>query len=167
MNFGLFEEIPIQVNPIIDISVRGLCCKPYEGHTKGCPNFKKQDRCPPKVPIFDAYFDIDLPVFAIVNEFNLKKHCERMLKKHPHWSDRQTKCVLYWQNTARKQLFSKIRTVLNNQKFKGYESTWCPEGMGVDVTQTMKDVGILLEWPPENIVRQIALIAIPIQISSI
>jgi hypothetical protein len=31
----------VQVNPVIDYSVRGLCVKPYYNHPKGCPNFIK------------------------------------------------------------------------------------------------------------------------------
>jgi hypothetical protein len=32
-----------------------------------------------------------------------------------------------------------------------------PEVAGVDVTQTLKTVGIVLEWPPVRIARQVAL----------
>jgi hypothetical protein len=31
--------------------------------------------------------------------------------------------------------------------------------MGLDVTKTLKDVGIVLEWPPKNITYQIAFAA--------
>jgi len=35
-----------------------------------------------------------------------------------------------------------------------------PEAMGVNVTETMKRVGIELEWPPVNVAYQIALAGI-------
>ena len=34
----------------------------------------------------------------------------------------------------------------------------CPEANGVNVTRTLKEYGIELEWPPKRIVRQIAII---------
>jgi predicted metal-binding protein len=41
-----------------------------------------------------------------------------------------------------------------------YKVTTCPEAMGVNITETMKDAGIILEWPPENVTYQIALAGI-------
>ena len=34
---------------------------------------------------------------------------------------------------------------------------YCPEAMGVNVTETMKNVGIILEWPPETVTYQIVI----------
>jgi hypothetical protein len=164
MNLNLFEEAvdtAVLITPVIDSTVRAMCVQPYPLHPKGCPNVGKCDRCPPEAPMFYDYFDVKQSVYAIVNEFDLGAHVERMQAKHPGWSDRQLYCVLYWQNTARKQLKEKIATVLAEQKFVGYEATWCPEGMGVNVTETMQQVGIELEWPPKQIARQVAFIGFP------
>ncbi len=38
-----------------------------------------------------------------------------------------------------------------------YIITVVPEAMGVNVTETMKRVGIELEWPPVNVAYQIAM----------
>jgi hypothetical protein len=32
-----------------------------------------------------------------------------------------------------------------------------PEAQGVNLTETMKNVGIILEWPPEKLAYQIVL----------
>lgn len=154
--------LAVRVYPIINRSIMGLCFKPYPGHPHGCPAAGKTDRCPPLAPDFDKAFDLSRPVYAVVNEFDLGAHATRMLAKHPKWSDRQCRCVLYWQGTARKQLKEKIEKVLANPALAGYGSTWCPEGMGVNVTETMKAAGVVLEWPPERIARQVAFIAVPI-----
>ena len=33
----------------------------------------------------------------------------------------------------------------------------CPEAMGLDVTATMKSIGVVLEWPPRELAVQVAL----------
>lgn len=109
--------------------------------------------------MFDRVYDMSAPVYAVVNEFDLAGHMSRMAAKHPQWSDRQLRCVLYWQGTARKQLRIKVAEALKGLPW--YTDTWCPEGMGVNVTATMEAVGVTLEWPPEQIVRQVAFLGFP------
>lgn len=53
--------IIVQVNPVIDYSVRGLCVKPYYNHPKGCPNFNKKKGCPPNAELFDKVYDLTKP----------------------------------------------------------------------------------------------------------
>lgn len=131
--------ILLPVTPVISTRVRGLCVTPYPGHPKGCPNFGACDRCPPQAPLFPDVFDTARTVYALVNEFDLGMHVIKMRHKHPAWSYAQLTCVLYWQNTARKQLRQAIEAVL--PALQGYAATWCPEGMGVDVTTTLAQVG--------------------------
>jgi predicted metal-binding protein len=162
-SLNLFEEkkLYLHIEPIIEDWVRVMCLNAYPLHPKGCPNWGKSDRCPPKVSFFDSIYDLSYPVYAIINEFDLAAHVSKMKKTHPDWSDRQLKCVLYWQNTARKQLNEKINKALLDRKFRTYTATWCPEGMGVNVTETLNKIGVFLEWPPERIVRQVAILAQP------
>jgi len=152
-----------QVNLAIDLRVRGLCAKPYPGHKQGCPKYNVgYPGCPPDAPkIFDIY-DRDSDFFMVVNEFNIKEHMQRLTLTHPNWSERQLRCCLYWQPTARKQLHKKIDYVLTLKEFTGFISTICPEALGVNVTETLKRIGITLEWPPVNFARQIALLGRPI-----
>jgi predicted metal-binding protein len=148
-------EMIIQVMPIIDNSVRGLCCKPYPGHKKGCPNFSKKNGCPPSAKLFDSVYDLSQPVFAIINKFDFAGHVSRMYKLHPEWSQRQLECCLYWQPKARNQLLQHIKYFLSNHP--GYRVETCPEAMGVDVTNTLTTSGFLLEWPPKEWACQVAL----------
>ena len=149
--------LPVQVK--IDHKMRALCLHPYPGHPKGCPNFGKRPSCPPAIPLFEKAYDLSKPVYAIVNEFDIKNHVARMTIKHPHWSYRQLSCPLYWQPVARKQLKEKIKQA---QLPAGYKIVNLPEGMGVNVTATLASAGIVLEWPPVNIVRQVVLAAQPL-----
>jgi predicted metal-binding protein len=156
----------IQVTPILDESVRRLCRRPYPGHPHGCPNWGRKLGCPPDARLFGQAFDISQPVYAVVNEFNLGAHVERMRLKHPGWSQRQLVCCLYWQAGARRDLQGKIMEAFLELKRKGllnYKAVSCPEAMGVNVTETLQAVGIELEWPPVRIARQVALLGKPRQ----
>ena len=149
------------VKPMIDYSVRNLCFKEYPNHKKGCPNFGNRFMCPPTAPLIKDFFNLDKRIMAVVIHFNLELHRQKMLALHPKWSKRQTDCCLYWQGTVRKQLKKEIAYNLTRSPLFDSEkliATDCPEAMGVDVTATMKNAGIILEWPPEKIVRKIAFI---------
>jgi len=130
---------------------------PYPNHKHGCPNYGKRDTCPPKAPLFGDIFNYGLPVYAVINEYDLGSHVEKMRQRHPDWSLRQLQCCLYWQGTARRQLRKAVKEAL--KAHKGYIAIYVPEAMGVDVTATLKAAGVYLEWPPKKIVRQVALIA--------
>jgi hypothetical protein len=160
----------IQVHPIISDDIRKLCAHPYPGHVRGCPNLAHKAGCPP-CPLLDTTLDLSKPIFAIYNIFDLKSHVDRMKQLHPNWTQRQLYCCLYWQPKARKQLRGEIRKFLSGRlerKLIAYISEYtpsknsmkiinCPEAQGVNLTQTMKDVGINLEWPVVNKAFQIVL----------
>jgi predicted metal-binding protein len=134
--------------------MREFCRRPYFNHKNGCPAFGKKQGCPPDAPLFDKYFDIKQEIFAVVNKFNLRKHVERMKEKHPKWSYRQLVCCLYWQPKARKRLEKKIKRIDR----KDLVVSRCPEAMGLNVTETLANAGLELEWPPVNIVCQVAVV---------
>lgn len=155
----------VEVRPVIDTSVRGLCARPYEGHPKGCPNFGKVDRCPPKAPLFYQVFDEDGPFYAVYSSFAIGDHVRSMRVRHPNWSLRQCTCVLYWQGTARSRLRKEIaawkRSRLRDEIVDASGIAWVvettPEAMGCDVTATMRDVGLHLTWPPTEMAYQVAI----------
>ena len=142
-------------NPVIDHSVRGLCWRPYEGHPHGCPNYKKCDRCPPRAALLQNAFDLNDRMFVVYNAFDIASHVMKMSQRHPKWSDRQLRCCLYWQPTARKALRREINIFLSIHP--GLYIVETPEAMGLNVTATMASVGIHLEWPPVNVTYQVAL----------
>lgn len=146
-----------KIEPILDYSVRGLCKSPYHNHPKGCPNWGKP-KCPPDMVKVEDYFDINQPMYFIWNEFDLGSHIEKMKEKHPDWSDYQLRCVLYWQPKARKQLKEKI--IEFKKQHPECTVNACPEAMGVNVTETMKSIGIILDWPPKKTSYQIAIAGI-------
>ena len=145
-------------NIIIDKSVRGLCVRPYTNHPKGCPNFGKRVTCPPQVRMINEVFDISKGFWIVWIDFDFKSHCDKMKRKHPNWSQRQIECCLYWQGTANKMLRKSVVDMV--YYLDGWQVSYCPEAMGVNVTATMKNIGAELEWPPKNIVRKVALFGV-------
>ncbi len=139
-------------------SPRSKCAKQYEGHKKGCPNYGKKSMCPPNIPMFDEVFDVEKDIYCIYYAYNIKKHMDNMKEKHPNWTDRQLRNVLYWQGTAKKEHKKIVNEFLKDHT--EYEVI-APEAMGIDVTGSVKTIGIDLEWLPVNKSYRIAFAAIP------
>jgi len=150
----------IEVRPVI-MGRHDLCLKPYPNHKNGCPNYATKKGCPPGVPMFDIFYDLSKSIYAIYNVFDFKGHVDRMRERHPDWSKRQLECCLYWQGTGRKQLKELIEEFERPRPKGMFSITTVPEAMGVNVTKTMRNAGIVLEWPPVNVAYQIAMAAVP------
>lgn len=128
------------------------CCLPYPNHPKGCPNFPK---CMKDRPDFKT-----LPNkkwIAVLEKFDLKAHAERMKEKHPKWSERQARCVLYWQNSLRKRLREKAMKLY--YPLRGDIFLDIPEANGINVFATMAKHGIYLRTDPD-LVYKIMLVGI-------
>lgn len=144
-----------RVKPVLDTTVRALCRKSYPGHPKGCPNYDKKETCPPARPLLFDLIDETEPVYVIWTIFPFGAHVSKMKGVHPEWSDRQAKCCLYWQGTARKKLRQTVE--LFQCTYSDLRIIYIPEATGVNVTETMRSIGKELEWPPVNWTYQVAL----------
>jgi len=146
------------VKPVINYSVRELCYRPYYNHPHGCPNYGHRETCPPKVGLIEDILDLKKDVFAIWNIFDFQSHTKNMKQKHPNWSIRQIECCLYWQPRARANLEMNILYFkVEYPKSRKYIFIRNPEALGVDITATMRSIGIELEWPPRIKTYQVAL----------
>ena len=140
---------------VIDYRAREWCKLPYPNHPFGCPNYGMRDSCPPNAPLIQDYIDLSQPLWLTVIVFNLAEHILKMKQGHPSWSDRQAKCVLYWQGSVNKELrlqssrFAKANNLLY---------TLCPEAMGVQVIKTAQLIGIPIKPRPTDYVYKIALL---------
>ena len=133
----------------------GQWCKlPYPNHPNGCPNFPE---CIKKNQL-EGYSPVELKWYAVIEIFNLAQHAYNMKLKHPRWSDRQCRCVLYWQNSVRKRLREKMNKIMESMP-NAVCGTLCPEALGVNVFGTMAKVGITLYKNPDT-VRKIAFIGV-------
>lgn len=132
----------------------GIWCKAhYPNHPLGCPNFpncieKNQLKyCSPN----------SLKWYAVIEEFDLETHANKMKKNHPNWTNKQCRCILYWQNSVRKKLKEKAEKAC--LKLNGFVVTLIPEALGINVFGTMAKVGIILYKNPK-IVKKIAFVGV-------
>ncbi len=144
-----------EVQPVVDMFVHGLCRCAYPNHPHGCPNYDKKKGCPPGVHPLAVEIDLDKPVYVIWNCFGFAGHVAKMRRIHPTWSKRQLECCLYWQGTARKRLKQEITQFLVDHP--RFYIISCPEAQDVNVTATMKQVDVELEWPPVSKTYQVVL----------
>jgi len=134
---------------VIDPKVREMCRLPYPDHPQGCPNFGRKRGCPPNRPLFA----LRPPYFAIINEFDLASHLERLRAQHPQWTEPQFECRLRW--IAGRELAAELSQFRLSYPLLSTDT--CPEASGVDVTGTLRRAGVVLEWPPAKVVRQVAI----------
>ena len=140
---------------VINHDARKWCILPYPDHPKGCPNYNKKWDCPPQVMYINDWIGDTKRLRFVSVSFNLQEHADTMLLRHPNWSQRQTRCLLYWHPKVNKELRSLVQSVAIDN-LNGV--TYCPEAMGVDVIKTAQSVGIPIEAPPKDIVHKIALL---------
>ena len=142
---------------MIDGKIGRLCTRKYRGHQKGCPNYNHKKGCPPRLPKLNSVIRSSGPIYIIWNVFLFREHVRRMESLHPEWSEYQLRCCLYWQGKARKELRVEVERFVMELHPARHYIIWCPEAYGVNVTDTMVEIGYYLEWPPENIAYQVVL----------
>jgi predicted metal-binding protein len=143
---------------VVDCSVRELCPSPYPNHSKGCPNYGKRPTCPPRCPHLEEVYNLTSGFTIVYVSLDFVAHRQKMKSRHPKWTQRQIDCCLYWQGSLNKKLKDEVFQLMRNRFPSSYKASFCPEAMGVNVTATMKNIGIELEWPPQNIVYKVAII---------
>lgn len=151
------KDLIIQDLKEVDINTNSKewCRLPYPSHKKGCPNYGKEG-CPPNIPDFN---DIVNPPFKLVAvKFDLKEHAKKMKEKHPDWSERKARCVLYWQKKLNKKLreeSEKIASEIKNSKI-----VHRPEAYGVNLFTTCRKFGLKLKKNPQETVWKMTIIGI-------
>lgn len=143
------------IDLVIDDRAREWCLLPYPNHPKGCPNYNRKDECPPLAPVIKDFIDLKKKKWFLVAKFNLQAHADKMKAKHSHWTDKQARCVLYWQGSVRKQLTDACKELILNTSLV---FTLIPEAMGIQVIKTAKKLNIPIKTRPKDFVYKIALI---------
>lgn len=144
--------IPLNTVIVDNRARNGTWCKlPYPSHPKGCPNFPE---CCESRPHFNEYEGFRW--YAIVETFNLKVHAEIMKEKHPHWSERQCRNLLYWQKGVRSRLKKQAEAIAF--PLMGDVILDLPEANGVQVFDTMAKHGFVIERHKPDIIRKVMLV---------
>ena len=131
------------------------CLLPYKNHKNGCPNYGKRKTCPPFAKKFEEL--VEAPFYLVTQEFDLEVQKKKMKEKHPNWTENQSKNLLYWQKGLIKKLKDEAYEQANvlGTDFIVLE---VPEANGVNVFQTCKNVGIILEKNPQKKVIKVMVI---------
>ena len=146
------ERLCVPCTVIVDARVRGWCRLRYPGHPQGCPNYGVVSHCPPGAPLLtEGAFALLVGV-----RFDLGAWARGMKAKHPGWSDRQCRCLLYWQPGIRKALM--LWAVQCKRVHKRTRIWMVPEGSGANIDAMMRGLGHPLEWPPLQFTWAVALL---------
>ena len=142
------------------LSPRSMCITPYKNHKYGCPNFGKLPTCPPNIPcMYDQIFDTS-DVYAVVTKFYLEEYFKKRRENRPDLAEGQIRNIRIWQPIALKENDYAISEFYKeNPSKKDYVATRLLECMGVDVINTMKNVGIEIKFPVEDYAYRVAFVA--------
>ena len=142
------------------LSPRSMCIKSYKNHKYGCPNFGKLPTCPPNIPcMYDQVFDIS-DVYAVVTKFYLEEYFDKRRKNRPDLAEGQIRNIRVWQPIAIKENDYAISEFYQENLDKyNYISTRLLECMGVDVINTMKEVGLEIKFPVKEFAYRVAFVA--------
>ena len=141
-------------------SPRSMCIASYKNHINGCPNYGRLETCPPNIPcMYDEIFDIG-DVYAIVTKFDLASYFQGRRERRPDLAEGQIRNLRAWQSIAIKENDYAITDFYNRYpEFNNYVATRLLECMGVDVINTMKQVGVNIKFPVEDYAYRIAFVA--------
>lgn len=161
------------INKLVEISIiditaedlyftertRDWCKLPYDGHKKGCPNHCNSDTCPPNVEYKPKLPD---KLKILVCKFDMKKYVNSMSMLHPDWTEKQLRCVLWWQGSIKKIMKDKIsEDKLNPTIIYGSGSGFggpSMEAIGINVILTLKKLHIPIKAKPTDTVYMAALL---------
>jgi len=142
------------------------CTLPYPNHKKGCPNYNKNPLCPPNAKIMENILDDYSFFYLILANFDMFKYTSNMIRKHPDWSERKARCVLYWQKSVKKLMREYIKNIyIKNHTYNLYlfssgagekissinqDEIYSMEAAGINVIQTLKNNKINIETKPKK-----------------
>lgn len=134
------------------------CGLPYPGHPKGCPNYYSgRAQCPPVAPYITEIMDLRRAMYLVHSEFDLEAHVTEMERKHPYWTERQLRNVLYWQSRSKKQM--KMRAIDLAKRIGANSICLMGEAAGVNLYATCALSGLKLEKIKDlRICRHVAIV---------
>jgi len=138
-------EYLYRVKRLVISDQAGAWCRiPYPGHKHGCPKYGDDGgACPPLAVPVDEVLNLDAPMYLVHSEFDPLCHVDAWKRDHPKATDRQARCVLYWQFKSRKQM--RQRSAIAAGSTGANVILHCPEGRGVNVYATARIAGLHLE----------------------
>lgn len=152
-------------NPLIlriNSRVREWCKLPYSNNKSGCQCYGKYNTCPPDAPMFHVTFDLNRSFIIAFVEFDLKEFSEKLRERNPNLTEKQSRCLLYWQKGVIKTLKKGCEKFIRNLNTPIHRYnliyTLRPEGMGLNVFNLMYKAGRPLDRVIKDKVVKVAII---------
>lgn len=134
------------------------CRAPYPNHPNGCPNWGIKKGCPPNVPCFLKEFNQKVLVCAVGIDFAHYLQIRRDI--HPNWTERALRNPRHWQGHLRMLLRKDLLALKDEERNnKNKIVITNPEAMGINIFETCKQVGLILERTPLEKMYQVAFLA--------
>lgn len=179
--------LKIKVNQIVfDLEVQSYC----NNLDFKCPNYGHSHACPPVAPYLEEEVSNFRDFFLIYSKFNLEEYINDVKKKKPKKSKKKILNSFYRKNILRYHLEEEINQFLEDYKgdFKEklilwdgfcrlcynenkkctydsgepcrYQPRYSMEAVGINVDQTVRNLGFKLEWPPLRYAYRFGLICL-------
>lgn len=163
----LIEDVDrnFSVSDIVTVAVKpkgfNLWCKlPYPKHPNGCPNFGHRADCPPNMPYFLDVYKPEVKVAAL--EFNFDEYLSFRRRNHPNWTEKALRNPRHFQNHLDANLEREIKKIGEHGTLENFVPVYTSEAMGVNMHLTCQRAGVILQWPPKDVMYRIALLAQPL-----
>ena len=160
------------------------CRLPYPGHPGGCPNAGREGdpgapACPPRAPFMDHLPEDYRHFYLVWGRLDFAEYRRRMRALDWVKSDRQARCVLYWQGSLKSRLLGAVERICRRgrgEKYvlgcgSGFSSEYLlrnqgpvfsMEAAGLDVFKTLESAGFArgedFEVKPDRWVMLVCLV---------
>jgi hypothetical protein len=137
-----------------------LCTQHYYHNgtsNTGCPNYNSGiEDCPPEAMHIKEAFRKD-SIHLLTVQFPFQEYIDIKKEKHPTWSNRALINQRHWQAHLKRLLDRYWERI--KDRYPDHVVIRNPEAMGVNVEETMKKLGIQLQWCEQNEKHEIVTIA--------
>lgn len=141
INFNTLYTVPLKIS-------NTWCAKRYPNHPHGCPNLPQCQYKLSRLRHASTVFDIqevskntyisNKPMMICYATFDLAAHEEWMGQRHPTWTKRQCRNLLYWQPRIDKIVYQMAK-----QHYPKHYAM-IGEGFGINVYKTCRKAGLML-----------------------
>lgn len=134
------------------------CNMHYPNHKHGCPQY------PPCIDERIDWYEIRrnrYRWYAFVRRFSINEHATLMKDKNKKLTDKQRRCVLYYQRGINKTIKDSMLKWFNIKDFDKVLLLDRPEANGINMYSTMSKHGLNLKANYDDIICKIMIIGIP------
>jgi hypothetical protein len=126
-------------------------CKQHYYHNgnanTGCPNYGEKEGCPPEVLHIKEAYDMN-SIHLLTIQFPFEEYIDIKREINPTWTNRALINQRHWQGHLKSLLNTFWEDI--EDRYPEHNVIKNPEAMGVNLEETMKKLGIQLQWCEQN-----------------